>query len=141
MGATPKRKMTPSDQESIKSLQGRLDVTGGTHDAEVPETLRPETAIGRASGSRSGLRMLRVVARHRPTEIGDVLVLHTSRSYTVYAVGAVTVSGQRDFRGSSAVTHMSDHASALRAAKSRVAPSRRIHLLDMDTGDWSEATE
>ena len=140
MGATLKRK-TPSDQEGIKSLHDRLDATVGRFDTAVAEAPPPETAIGRASGSRSGLPMLRVVARHRPTEIGDVLIPCTSRSYTVYAVGAVTVNGQRDFRGARTATHTPDQAGALHAARSLVAPGRRIHLFDIDTEDWSEITE
>ena len=139
MGATLKNR-TPSDQERIESLQDRRDATVDRLDAAVAET-QPKTAIGRASGSRLGVSTLRVVARHRPTEIGDVLILRTSRSYTVYAVGAVTVNGQRDFRGSPTETHTPDHAGALRAAKSLVASGHRIHTRDLDTEEWLEITE
>jgi hypothetical protein len=141
MGATLKRKMTASDQGSIKSLQDRLDATGGRLDSDVAGTAWPEPPIGRASGSRSGLSTLRLVATHRASEIGDVLILHTSHSFTVYAVGPVTVSGQRDFSSSRTVTHTPDHAGAVRAAKSLLAPGHRIHLLDIDTHAWSEIRE
>jgi hypothetical protein len=138
MGATLKRKPTPSDREGPKSLQDRRDTTRGRLDADVAKTWSPG---GRVSGSRSGLSTLRLVATRRPTEVGDVLILHTSRSFTVYAVGPVTVSGQRDFSSSRTATHTPDHAGALRAAKSLVAPGRRIHLLNIDTNDWSEIAE
>ena len=81
-----------------------------------------------------------------PTEIGDVLILRTSLSYTVYAVGSVVTAGQHDFSHSERVRHVATHAEAVETAKALVAgraerpgePGGRIYLLDIDTGEWSE---
>jgi hypothetical protein len=78
------------------------------------------------------------VAKHSPTEIGDVLVLRTNRSYTVYAVGSVVLAGQQDFGHSEQVRHVATHAEAVEAAKALVASGRRIYLVDIDTNEWSE---
>jgi hypothetical protein len=74
----------------------------------------------------------------KPTKIGDVLVLRTRQSYTVYAVDAVARSGQQDFSGQHAVTHVQNHAEAVTRAKTLVAPGGRIYLFDIDTAEWSE---
>jgi hypothetical protein len=74
----------------------------------------------------------------RLTEIGDVLILRTSQSYTVYAVGSVATVGQRDFSHSEPVSHVETYAEAVTAAKALVVLGGRIHLLDIDTGEWSE---
>ena len=76
-----------------------------------------------------------------PTEIGDVLILRTSQSYTVYAVGSVATAGQHDFSHSERVRHVLTLAEAVTTAKALVAPGGRIHLLDIDTGKWSEIAE
>ena len=76
-----------------------------------------------------------------PTEIGDVLILRTSQSYTVYAVGSVAAAGQHDFSHSEQVRHVLTRAEAVTTAKALVAPGGRIHLLDIDTGKWSEIAE
>ena len=78
------------------------------------------------------------MTRQWPTEIGDVLILRTSRSYTVYAVGSVVTAGQHDFSHSEQVRHVTTHAEAVDAAKAIVAPSGRIYLLDIDTAEWSQ---
>jgi hypothetical protein len=79
------------------------------------------------------------VAKQRqwPTEIGDVLILRTSRSYTVYAVGSVITAGQHDFGHSEQVRHVNTHAAAVSVAKAIVAPGGRIYLLNIDTAEWS----
>jgi hypothetical protein len=140
MGAPLKRNRTSGIEGRINVLQDRADPRVNDPDAGA-ESAPPDTAVGRASSPRAVLPKLRVVARHRLTEVGDVLILRTSRSYTVYAVGAVSVSGQRDFNGSRTVTHTPDRAGAVRMAKSLLVPSGRIHLLDIDTEDWSEITD
>src|SRR4030095_10220583 len=54
------------------------------------------------------------MANHQwPTKIGDVLILRTSRSYTVYAVGSVVTAGQHDFGHSEQVRHVITHAEAV----------------------------
>jgi hypothetical protein len=81
---------------------------------------------------------IRSVEKEWPTEIGDVLILRTSQSYTVYAVGAVATAGQHDFSHSELVVHVPTHAEAVDIARALVAPAGRIYLLDIDSGEWSE---
>jgi hypothetical protein len=78
------------------------------------------------------------VAKQWPTEIGDVLILRTSLSYTVYAVGSVAAAGQHDFSHSQQVRHVTTHAEAVKTAKAIVAPHGQIYLLNIDTGEWSQ---
>jgi hypothetical protein len=73
-----------------------------------------------------------------PTEIGDVLILKTTQSYTVYAVGRVSESGQQDFGGEAKPTHLNDYGAAVAPAKALVATGGRIFLRNLDTGAWSE---
>jgi len=81
------------------------------------------------------------VEKQRPTEIGDVLILRTSLSFTVHAVGPVVAAGQHDFSKSEQVRHVAIHAEAVTTAKSIVAPGRRIYLLDIDTAEWSQISD
>jgi hypothetical protein len=74
----------------------------------------------------------------KPTKIGDVLILQTRQSCTVYAVGAVARSGQQDFSRQQAVTHVQTHSDAVKIAMTLVAPGGRIYLFDIDTAEWSE---
>ena len=78
------------------------------------------------------------MAKQWPTEVGDVLILRTSQSYTVYAVGSVATSGQHDFSHSEPVRYVSTHAEAVTTAKALVASGGRIYLLNIDTAEWSE---
>jgi hypothetical protein len=78
------------------------------------------------------------VTRQWPTEIGDVLILRTSRSYTAYAVGSVVTAGQHDFSHCEQVLHVTTHAEAVNTAKAIVAPHGRIYLWDIDTREWSQ---
>src|SRR4029453_14888037 len=48
-------------------------------------------------GRSSALRGETGVVQEWPTEIGDVLILRTSASFTVYVVGRVATVGQQDF--------------------------------------------
>ena len=75
---------------------------------------------------------------HWPTEIGDVLILRTSLSYTVYAVGPVATAGQTDFSHGQQTHYVTTHAEAVETAKAMVGPRGRIYLLDIDTAEWSE---
>lgn len=72
------------------------------------------------------------------TQVGDVLILQTNKSFTIYAVGLVTKEGQQDFCGQFNVTHVPDRAAAMVEAKALLVPGRRIVLCNMDTNDWSE---
>jgi hypothetical protein len=81
----------------------------------------------------------RPVARHVPTQRGDVLILWTDQSFIVYAVGQVANDGQQDFQMQMNVKYVTDRAAAVAAAKALVEPpGRRIFLRNLDTGDWSE---
>jgi hypothetical protein len=79
-------------------------------------------------------------ARQWPTEIGDVLILRTSQSYTLYAVGSVATAGQHDFSHSEPVRHVANHAQAVETAKALVAPHGRIFLRDIDTDEWVQVS-
>ena len=78
------------------------------------------------------------MAKEWRTEIGDVLILQTRQSYTVYAVGSVVTSGQHDFGHSEPVRYVSTQAEAVTSAKALVASGGRIYLLNIDTAEWSE---
>jgi hypothetical protein len=78
------------------------------------------------------------VVQQWPTEIGDVLILRTSQSFTVYVVGSVAAAGQHDFSHHQQVSHVTTHAEAVKTAKALVAPHGKIYLLDIDTAKWSE---
>jgi hypothetical protein len=72
------------------------------------------------------------------TRIGDALILLTRESYTIFAVGVVSRSGQLDFSQSEDVAHVTTIILAVQAAKALVHPQGRIYLLDIDTQEWSE---
>jgi hypothetical protein len=78
------------------------------------------------------------MAEHVPTQVGDVLILRTDRTFSVHAVGRVSKDGQQEFRGQADVKYVGDLAAALAEARDLLVPGRRIFLLDMDSGKWSE---
>jgi hypothetical protein len=78
------------------------------------------------------------VARRIPTEIGDVLILRTTRSYTIHAVGRVSKAGQQDLGSEANVKHEIAYAAAVVQAKTMVGPGRRIFFRDIDIDEWSE---
>lgn len=81
------------------------------------------------------------VVRCIPTKVGDVLILQTRRTFTVYAVGAVSKDGQQDFGKQGVNTqHVSDRATALTLAKALRLPGGQIFLCDIDTEAWSEVS-
>jgi hypothetical protein len=114
----------------------------------VDQTLRvtPEVEAGSRSTSvdegdrRLTLRAERVVvmAKRMPTHIGDVLILLTTQSYTIYGVGPVSREGQQDLGNQTGLTYASDHAAAAAEAKALIAPSRKIFLQNIDAHEWSE---
>jgi hypothetical protein len=69
---------------------------------------------------------------------GDVLILGTTQSFEVYAVGRVVRDGQQDFPGEAGVTYSRVRVAAETVAKAIVEPGRRIYYQDLDTGEWSE---
>ncbi len=78
------------------------------------------------------------MATRIPTEIGDVLILRTTQSYMVHAVGLVSERGQQDFGHDTKTTHMSDYGAAVAHATALVGSGRRIFVRNLDTGEWSE---
>jgi glycine/serine hydroxymethyltransferase len=55
-------------------------------------------------------------------------------------VGIVSTLGQQAFRGQTDVKYVSGHVAALAEARAILAPGRRIFLLDIDFGDWSDVS-
>ena len=72
---------------------------------------------------------------------GDVLILGTTRSFSVYAVGRVSRTGQQDFHGDVDLKYSSVRATAEAEAKALLTPGRRIYFRNLDTGDWSEISD
>jgi hypothetical protein len=79
-----------------------------------------------------------VIVKRIPTHIGDVLILETTQSYTIYRVGKVSKDDQQDFGSQTDISYANDHASAVIQAKTLVARGRKIFLRNIDTGEWSE---
>jgi hypothetical protein len=74
-----------------------------------------------------------------PTQLGDVLILQTERGVKIHAVGRVVKADQQDFhRVEPAPVYIVDHAEAVAVARALVAPGRRIFLVRLDSGNWSE---
>jgi hypothetical protein len=78
------------------------------------------------------------MAERIPTQPGDVLILGTTQSYTVYAVGRVSKDGQQDFGSEQNVKYEHDYGAAVAHAKALLVPGRRIFLRNIDGDDWSE---
>ena len=78
------------------------------------------------------------MAKRIPTEIGDVLILQTTQSYTIYAVGQVSERGQQDFAHHEQHTYTKEYGAAVASALALVGSGRRIFLWNLDTGKWSE---
>ena len=73
-----------------------------------------------------------------PTHVGDISILSTARSFTIYVVGRVSQDGQQGFDTQAKTTHLPDEAAARAQAKAIVKPRQKIFLRDIDTGKWSE---
>jgi hypothetical protein len=78
------------------------------------------------------------MAKQIPTHVGDVLILRTTRSYSVHAVGRVSKDGQQDFRNEAHVKYETDYTAAVIQANTLVAPGRRVFFRNIDTGAWYE---
>ena len=78
------------------------------------------------------------MAKHIPTQVGDVLILQTTQSYTIYAVGRVSRDGQQGFGGGEDVKYKKDYDAAVGEAKALLVRGRRIFLLNIDADAWSE---
>ena len=54
-----------------------------------------------------------------PTHVGDVLILRTQKSFTIYAVGLILKDDQQDFDGHTDVNHATDRVGAVAARPAR----------------------
>jgi hypothetical protein len=78
------------------------------------------------------------MANRIPTQIGDVLILRTERSYTIHVVGTISRDGQQDFENHQMpLKYETELAAAVTAAKTLVAAGRRIVFRNLDTDEWS----
>jgi hypothetical protein len=75
-----------------------------------------------------------------PTRVGDVLILETRKSFTIYVVGLITKDGQQSFHDRTNQDNVKTRTAAVACAKTLVKPGRRIFLQNIDTGSWSELT-
>ena len=80
------------------------------------------------------------MAESIPTRLGDVLIVETSESFTMYVVGRVTQNGQQDFKEHTNQNNVKTRAAAMACAATLVTPGRRIFLRNIDTRAWSEVT-
>ena len=71
-----------------------------------------------------------------PTKPGDILILQTTHSYTVYAIGRISKEGQQDFANATAVTYEKEHTAAVAQAKALAGEDGRIFLQNIDTDEW-----
>jgi hypothetical protein len=78
------------------------------------------------------------MAKRIPTQSGDVLILQTTHSYTIFAVGRVSKDGQQDFASEKDVRHENNYGAAVARAKALVVNGRRVFLRNIDADDWSE---
>jgi hypothetical protein len=78
------------------------------------------------------------MAKQIPTHVGDVLILQTTRSYSIHAVGRVSKDGQQDLGNEADVKYETDYAVAVTQAKALVVPGRRMFFRNIDTDAWHE---
>ena len=78
------------------------------------------------------------MAKYIPTQPGDALILQTTQSYTIFAVGRVSKDGQQDFGNEEDVKYENDCSAAVARAKALVVHGRRMFLRNIDADDWSE---
>ena len=92
---------------------------------------RPLPQFGRLGDARH-------VVERIPTRIGDVLILLTDHTFTIHAVGQVTMDGQQDFDTHVNVKYENDRSAAVADARAFAGPGQRIFFRNIDTGEWSE---
>jgi hypothetical protein len=78
------------------------------------------------------------MAKRIPSHRGDVLILRTTQSYSIHAVGRVSKDGQQDFGSEANVMYEIDYAAAVARAKALLLPGGRIFFRNLDTSDWNE---
>jgi hypothetical protein len=71
-----------------------------------------------------------------PTRRGDVLILVTTQTFTMYAVVTVGADGQQDFGTGISGGHFSELTAAVKRAKGLTGPGGSVYLVNIDTGDW-----
>ena len=76
-----------------------------------------------------------------PTQLGDVLILHTAKAFTINVVGRVTVDGQQDFYGQTTAQYIDDQHNAKTFAKTLATPGCRVFFRNIDTDKWFEISE
>ena len=69
---------------------------------------------------------------------GDVLILGTTKSFSVFAVGRVSHAGQQDFDGEAHAKYVDDRATAEAEAKPSSHQADGCTFRNLDTGEWSE---
>jgi hypothetical protein len=72
-----------------------------------------------------------------PTQVGDVLILQTERGVRIHAVGRVDKVGQQDFHAQPTPLYIVDHDEAIAMAQTLLTPGRRIFLVKLDSGQWT----
>jgi hypothetical protein len=78
------------------------------------------------------------MAERMPTLRGDVLILWTTQSYAVHAIGRVSTDGQQDLGGEANVKNEVAYAAAMARAKALLVAGGRIFFRNIDTGDWKQ---
>ena len=78
------------------------------------------------------------MAKSIPTKPGDVLILQTTHSYTIFAVGRVSKDGQQDFGNEKDVRHENNFAAAVARGKALAVHGGRVFLRNIDADEWSE---
>jgi hypothetical protein len=73
-----------------------------------------------------------------PTEIGDVLILRTTESYTTHAVGLISERDQQDFSQHTKITHLERLSCGGRSWEDPCRNWRANFRGNLDTGAWSE---
>ena len=78
--------------------------------------------------------------KRMPTRPGDALILESTTSVHVHAVGQVTEDGQEDFYAKANVRYLRDHATAAKTARAVAKVGRRIFVRNIDVRGcaWSE---
>ena len=99
---------------------------------DEPDGCAPGVSIGQLAAylqSMAGLSRM-------PTRRGDVLILATTQTFTMYAVVTVGVDGQQDFGTGISGGHFSELTAAVKRARDLAGPGRSVYLVNIDTSDW-----
>lgn len=75
-----------------------------------------------------------------PTQQGDVLILCTSKTFTICIVGVVVSDGQQDFSGRTGLFHAGNVKAGIRIARQLASPPRRIFVVGLE-GGWRQVAD